>query len=133
AVQGVLAALIQRSRTGEGQHVQVSMLDCLASWVAEEHFDVMTPPDQPTRNGNFLDRLAPFGVYPTSDGHVAIVAFHSDWFHDLLEVIGKLEWADDPRFATRGPRLRHAPILNQAIQDWTINHTSSVVVNELLS
>ncbi|POP80462.1 CoA transferase, partial [Pseudomonas amygdali] len=63
AVNGILAALIQRGRTGEGQHVQVSMLDCLASWVAEEHFDVFGREGYPRRTGNFHDRLAPFGVY----------------------------------------------------------------------
>ena len=132
AVQGVLAALIQRGRTGEGQQIQVSMLDCLASWVAEEHFDVLAKPDQPTRSGNFLNRLAPFGVYPTRDGHVAIIAFQSDWLKALLEVAGRPELADDPRFATRGPRLQHAAELNAVIQNWTMSVTSDVVVNELL-
>ena len=131
-VQGVLAALIQRGRTGQGQRVQVSMLDCLASWVAEEHFDVLTKPGQPTRTGNFLDRLSPFGVYPTLDGHVAIVAFQPDWMKALLEVVGRPELADDPRFATRGPRLQNASALNEVIQDWTMSVTTDVVVRELL-
>jgi crotonobetainyl-CoA:carnitine CoA-transferase CaiB-like acyl-CoA transferase len=132
SVQGVLAALIQRGRTGQGQHVKVSMLDCLASWVAEEHFDVMTKPEQPTRTGNFMDRLVPFGVYPTKDGYVAIVAFQPDWFKALLELLGRPELADDPRFATRGPRLQNAAILNAMITDWTSTVTSDHVVQELL-
>jgi crotonobetainyl-CoA:carnitine CoA-transferase CaiB-like acyl-CoA transferase len=132
AVQGVLAALIQRGRTGEGQQIQVSMLDCLASWVAEEHFDVMAKPGEPTRTGNFMDRLAPFGVYPTKDGHVAIVAFQPDWLKALLQLVGRPELADDPRFATRGPRLQNAAILNAAIQEWTSSVTSDHVVHELL-
>jgi len=132
SVQGVLAALIQRGRTGEGQHVQVSMLDCLASWVAEEHFDVLTKPGQPTRTGNFMDRLAPFGVYRTKDGHVAIVAFQPDWLKALLELAGRPELADDPRFATRGPRLQNAAVLNAVIEEWTSSVTSEVVVRELL-
>ncbi|MGE4339138.1 MAG: CaiB/BaiF CoA transferase family protein [Pigmentiphaga sp.] len=133
SVQGILAALLQRSRTGEGQHVQVSMLDCLASWVAEEHFDVMVKPGLPTRSGNFMDRLVPFGVYPTRDGHVAIVAFQPDWFRGLLEIIGKPEWATDPRFSTRGPRLQHAAEVNQAIQDWTSTQDADAVVEALLT
>jgi crotonobetainyl-CoA:carnitine CoA-transferase CaiB-like acyl-CoA transferase len=132
AVQGVLAALIQRGRTGRGQHIQVSMLDCLASWVAEEHFDVLSKPGQPTRTGNFLDRLAPFGVYPTSDGHVAIIAFQPDWLKDLLTLTGRPELAGDPRFATRGPRLQNAAALNAVIQEWTSSVTSDHVVDELL-
>ncbi|WP_349607761.1 CoA transferase [Cupriavidus sp. DF5525] len=132
AVQGILAALIQRGRTGEGQQIQVSMLDCLASWVAEEHFDVLCRDGQPTRTGNSLDRLAPFGVYPTKDGHVAIVAFRPDWMKALLEVVGRPELVDDPRFATRGPRLQHAAELNTVIQAWTQTVTSEHVVDVLL-
>ncbi len=131
-VQGVLAALIQRGRTGQGQHVQVSMLDCLASWVAEEHFDVLAKPGRPTRTGNFLHRLAPFGVYPTLDGFVAIVAFQPDWMKSLMEVAGRPELAQDPRFATRGPRLQNADALNEVIQEWTRSVSSDVVVRELL-
>lgn len=132
-VQGILAALIQRGRTGVGQQVRVSMLDCLASWVAEEHFDVMTPADRPTRSGNYLDRLTPFGVYPTLDGHVAIVAFQPDWLKSLLEVIGKPELLQDPRFASRGPRTQNAHLLNAAIQAWTSTCTADHVVRELLT
>ena len=51
AVNGILAALIQRGRTGKGQHVTVSMLDCLASLVAEEHFDVFGAAGVPMRTG----------------------------------------------------------------------------------
>lgn len=132
SVQGILAALIQRGRTGEGQQVQVSMLDCLASWVAEEHFDVLARPGRPTRTGNFMDRLAPFGVYATRDGHVAIVAFQPNWLKSLLEVIGRPELAEDPRFASRGPRLRHAAELNAVIEGWTTIRTSDAVVKALL-
>ena len=102
AVNGILAALIHRGKTGEGQCVQVSMLDCLASLVAEEHFDVFMAHGYPKRSGNFHDRLVPFGVYGTSDGHVAMVAFQPDWFGSLMQAIGKPELAEDPRYATRG-------------------------------
>ena len=83
AVNGILAALIQRGRTGEGQHVQVSMLDCLASMVAEEHFDIPAEDGAPMRSGNSHDRLVPFGVYPCRDGAVAICAFRPEWMKGL--------------------------------------------------
>lgn len=131
-VNGILAALIHRGRTGVGQNVQVSMLDCLASWVAEEHFDVLGREGYPTRTGNYHDRLAPFGVYPTRDGHVAIVAFQPDWMRALLETVGHPEFLDDPRFSTRGPRMRNARELNAVIQEWTTQHSTADVVRELL-
>jgi formyl-CoA transferase len=130
---GILAALIHRGRTGEGQRVLVSMLDCLASLVAEEHFDVLFREDAPVRTGNGFDRLAPFGVYPTSDGHVAIVAFSPEWLRSLLDAMGRSELAEDPRFASRGPRLRHAQELDAIIAAWTTTRPTAEVIATLLT
>ncbi|VWC58098.1 formyl-CoA transferase [Burkholderia lata] len=131
AVNGILAALIHRGRTGEGQQVQVSMLDCLASLVAEEHFDIFHAHGYPKRSGNFQDRLVPFGVYRTKDGHVALVAFQPDWFQSLTEAMGQPELLNDPRYATRGPRMTHAAGLNTLIEAWTQQLTSAEVIHEL--
>ncbi|MDR5752393.1 MULTISPECIES: CaiB/BaiF CoA-transferase family protein [unclassified Caballeronia] len=131
AVNGILAALIHRGRTGEGQQVQVSMLDCLSSMVAEEHFDVFFEHGYPKRSGNFHDRLVPFGVYGTADGYVAMVAFQPDWFRNLMEAIGRPEVAKDPRYATRGPRMKHAAEINTMIEAWTKQHSTEEVVREL--
>lgn len=132
AVNGILAALIQRGRTGRGQHVQVSMLDCMASLLAEEHFDLFAQAGVPRRSGNSHDRLVPFGVYPCKDGHVAIVAFRPEWLAPLLDAMGQPELLQDPRFATRGPRVAHAAAFNRYIEAWTRERTTADVVRELL-
>jgi crotonobetainyl-CoA:carnitine CoA-transferase CaiB-like acyl-CoA transferase len=131
AVNGILSALIHRGRAGVGQHVQVSMLDCLASLVAEEHFDVFHAHGYPQRSGNFQDRLVPFGVYATRDGHVALVAFQPDWFAGLMDALGRPEMAKDPRYATRGPRMQHAAELNALIGAWVGERTNAEVIHEL--
>ncbi|VWC80556.1 formyl-CoA transferase [Burkholderia lata] len=131
AVNGILAALIHRGRTGVGQCVQVSMLDCLASLVAEEHFDVFLEHGYAKRSGNFQDRLVPFGVYGTRDGYVAMVAFQPDWFQNLMEAVGRPEIATDPRYATRGPRMKHATEINAIIEEWTRGHSTEEVIAEL--
>jgi formyl-CoA transferase len=131
AVNGVLAALIQRGRTGEGQHVTVSMLDCLSSLVAEEHFDIFGQAGVPMRTGNSHDRLTPFGVYACKDGHAAIVAFRPEWMKGLLDAMGKPELLTDPRFASRGPRMKNASVLNAMIEAWTRNRTVAEVMEEL--
>jgi crotonobetainyl-CoA:carnitine CoA-transferase CaiB-like acyl-CoA transferase len=132
AVNGILAALIYRGRTGEGQLVKVSMLDCLASWVAEEHFDVFGKAGYAARTGNFQDRLVPFGVYPSKDGHVAIAAFHPDWLRGLLDALDQSHLIEDPRFSSRGPRLKHASEMNSIIEAWTRQRASDEIVLELL-
>lgn len=131
SVNGILSALIHRGKTGIGQHVQVSMLDCLASLVAEEHFDVYLREGYPKRSGNFLERLTPFGVYETKDGHVALVAFQPDWFSSLTEAIGQPELAHDARFSSLGPRTKHSSEINNQIQQWLHQHTGEQVVREL--
>jgi crotonobetainyl-CoA:carnitine CoA-transferase CaiB-like acyl-CoA transferase len=133
ACNGILAALIQRGRTGSGQHVQVSMLDCLAALVAEEHFDIFSGAGYPTRSGNFLDRLVPFGVYQTLDGYVAIVAFSPEWMRGLFETMGRADILEDSRFATRGPRMQHADELNGMIEAWTRARSSEEVVAALVA
>lgn len=133
ACNGILAALIQRGRTGQGQHIEVSMLDCLASLVAEEHFDVFSAAGYPTRSGNFQDRLVPFGVWETIDGHVAIVAFAPDWMRGLFECMGRPDILEDSRFATRGPRMQYAAELNDLIGQWTRTLTTDAVVSALVA
>ncbi len=131
AVNGILSALIYRGRSGEGQHVQVSMLDCLASLVAEEHFDVYERAGYALRTGNYHDRLVPFGVYQARDGYVAIVAMQPDWFRDLMEAVGHPELVEDPRFSSRGPRMQHAATLNALIETWTREHSCAEILAEL--
>ena len=132
AVTGILAALIYRGRTGEGQLVKISMLDCLASWVAEEHFDLFGKAGFAMRSGNFQDRLVPFGVYPSKDGHVAIAGFNPDWMKGLLDALGRPELMTDPRFSSRGPRMKNAAMLNGIIEEWTRQLSSDEIVRELL-
>ena len=131
AVNGILAALIQRGRTGEGQHVKVSMLDCLSSLVAEEHFDIAAQSGAAMRTGNSHDRLIPFGVYPCKDGNVSITAFRPEWMTSLFEAMGKPEMIGDPRFVSRGPRMTNAATLNDMIETWTSALTTAEVVTEL--
>jgi crotonobetainyl-CoA:carnitine CoA-transferase CaiB-like acyl-CoA transferase len=131
AVSGIQAALWERQRSGRGQHVDISLLDSLASLVAEEHFDVFERLGFPVRSGNFHNRLAPFGAYRTKDGYVAIAATADRWTHAIFEAIGRHELATDPRFATRGPRVVNADRLNELIEEWTMSLTSDEVVYEL--
>jgi crotonobetainyl-CoA:carnitine CoA-transferase CaiB-like acyl-CoA transferase len=132
AVNGVLAAIIHRNKTGEGQHIVVSMLDCLASLLAIENFDMLVgKAGYPMRSGNSMDRMAPFGVYETKDGHVAIAAGRDNWFPWLLDAIGQPELMEDPRFASRAERARHAKAINDIVEAWTRNLTTAEVIQKM--
>lgn len=130
-VIGVQAALRQRERTGLGQHVSVSMLESLASLLPFEHGDVLGRHGFPPRSGNVHNRLAPFGVYRTSDGHVSMAAASEAWAAALFDALGTPELIDDPRFAGRGQRAANAGELNAMIEEWTAARTSAEVIDEL--
>ena len=130
-VIGVQSALRQREVTGQGQHVVVSMLECLTSLLPFEHLDVLQRNGFPSRSGNHHNRLAPFGVYPTSDGYVSIAAASDAWMRSIFEAMGKPELIEDPRFASRGPRAMNADALNALIEKWTVRQTSAEVIEEL--
>ena len=133
ALGGILAAVIQRGRTGVGQHVKVSMLDCMASLLAVEHFDIFQRAGFSTRTGNHLSRLTPFGLFATRDGYVAIAAPSDDWVRSLFEAMGRSELMQDPRFCGRGPRAANAAAVNSLIEDWTRSLTSDEVTAELFT
>jgi formyl-CoA transferase len=131
AVGGILAALWQRQRTGRGDHVEIALLDGLVSLVAEEHFDVLSRHGFDLRTGNHFERLAPFGAYAVTDGHVAIAAVTDAWFAALADAMGRPDLVADERFATRGARTANAGALNALVEEWTARHTQAEVIDEL--
>src|SRR5207245_8521220 len=96
-VIGVLAALHQARRTGAGQHVDVSMLGALTALIAGEAYETMEKCGAPVRSGQTVQRLAPFGIYPAKDGHIAMCAYTDCFAHHLLAIMGRSEQTTDER------------------------------------
>lgn len=130
-VVGVLAALRQREVTGTGQHVDVSMLGVLTSLVAVEPFDLLEACGVPVRTGRTVPRLAPFGIYESADGHVAICAPTETFAHGVFAAIGRPEFEADPRFATRAVRVAHVDDLNAEIERFTRSLATADLVPHL--
>ncbi|MDR5653313.1 CaiB/BaiF CoA transferase family protein [Ruixingdingia sedimenti] len=128
---GIQAALRQREATGEGQNIVISMLDCVASLLPFEHFDVFQREGFPPRSGNHQTRLAPFGIFKTRDGYVSIAAANDKWAGLIFEAMGQPDLIKDPRYATRGPRAVNADAVNRLIEDWTSGHSTDEVLEEL--
>lgn len=118
-VIGILAALEQRSRTGVGQHVDVSMLGALTSLVAAEPFDLLERLGIEPRTGQTVPRLAPFGIYTARDGHVAICAPMDGFALNLFTAMARPDLAADERFRTRDSRVKHVRELDALIEAWT--------------
>ena len=132
-VIGILSALHLARLTGTGQHVDVSMLGALTSLIAGEGFDTLEGLGIPTRTGATVARLAPFGVYATQTGHVAICAPTDAFAGGLFRAMGMPELTKDPRFATRDARVANNLELDACIEGWTRLRTTGAIVEELLS
>jgi crotonobetainyl-CoA:carnitine CoA-transferase CaiB-like acyl-CoA transferase len=120
ACRGILLALLARERTGQGQVVQVSIVDsmvALLTWSAGMYFETGNPPGLA---GNHHPLSAPFGVYQAKDGPFNLAAGNERMWQRLCEVLGLPELRDDPRFRTTNDRVAHRaeldPILNDAFK-----------------
>ena len=131
AFAGILAALLHRLRTGEGQHVDVSMADCLVALVLDESLDVWPALGLPTRQGNRIPRLSPFNAYPTRDGGIAIgAASEAEWIR-LLDAIGRTDLKTDASFMSRAWRLAHNDRVDAVIAEWTRARETAAAVGLL--
>lgn len=132
-VIGILAALHQAQHSGQGQHIDVSMLGALTMMVAVETFDLLERCGIAQRTGLTVPRLAPFGLYRTKDGYIAICAPQETFARSLFEAIGRAELIHDRRFFTRDARVENVRALDAIIGDFTSRHTNTQAISILES
>jgi crotonobetainyl-CoA:carnitine CoA-transferase CaiB-like acyl-CoA transferase len=130
-VIGVLAAVHQARLTGAGQHVDVSMLGVMTAMVAAEPFDALARCGVEQRTGTTLPRLAPFGIYPASDGFVAICAYTDAFAHGLFDAMGRGGLAFDPRFATRDARVENVAEVDALVEEFTARRSTAELLAAL--
>ena len=130
-VIGTIAALLQREQTGRGQHVDVSLLGALTAVAATEPWETMERAGIPMRTGNTVPRLAPFGIFATEDGHVAVCAPTDVFARGVFAALGRPELEQDERFSSRDRRVANAAELHAAIDHWAAERSSAEAVSEL--
>lgn len=114
AVTAILAALRHAERTGEGQHIDVSLLDCQLAMLANLGMSYLASHETPARLGNAHASIAPYQVFPTADGHVVLAVGNDEQFRHFCTAAG-LPLSDDPRFAHNAARVTHRTELAAAI------------------
>ncbi|MDE0851633.1 CoA transferase [Yoonia sp.] len=107
ATIGILAALRHRDKTGEGQHIDVALVDSQISWLVNEGVSHLTTGDLPKRRGNGHPNIVPYQVFATSDGHVIIAVGNDTQFSRFCTFLGVPQLAQDPRYATNPARLEN--------------------------
>ncbi|WP_175998445.1 CaiB/BaiF CoA transferase family protein [Burkholderia stabilis] len=123
----VLAALAHRDRTGEGQYVDMALLDVQVALLANMNTNFLASGKPPVRWGNAHPNIVPYQTFQTSDGWIIVAVGNDGQFRKFVEAGGQPELADDERFATNPSRVRHrdtlVPILAEMVKargkaDW---------------
>ena len=125
----VLTALVERGRTGRGRLVEVAMQETVFPTLASSLGMAYETGEVPERTGNRHSGLAvaPYNVYPTKDGFVAIIALRETHWDAVLNLIGREDLRGDPRFQSNASRSAHMDETDAVISAWTQKHDCAEV------
>ncbi|NGO62772.1 CoA transferase [Rhizobium daejeonense] len=107
AVTAIQSALIHAMKTGEGQMVDMALLDVMSAVLANQNMNYLISGKSPVRLGNAHPNISPYEVVPTADGHLILAVGNDGQFKRLCTILGIGEVADDERFATNKARVAH--------------------------
>jgi crotonobetainyl-CoA:carnitine CoA-transferase CaiB-like acyl-CoA transferase len=115
ASTAILAALARRAETGEGDHVDIALLDVMVGSLANQTSNYLVSGKTPQRGGNRHPNIQPQDVFPCRDGHIVIAVGNDGQFAQLCMVIGRPDLATDPLFATNDARVGNRDALRAAL------------------
>jgi crotonobetainyl-CoA:carnitine CoA-transferase CaiB-like acyl-CoA transferase len=129
ASNAILAALRHRDKTGEGQHVDIALVDCQVAWLVNEGTNYLTSKKVPTRRGNQHPNSVPYQVFQVADGHAVVAVGNDAQFARFCTLIGREELAADPAYITNASRLANREVLIATLtetlskleRDWLIS------------
>ena len=124
ASTAILAALRHRDRTGEGQHIDVCLLDCQVAWLINEGTNYLVSGEVPKPLGNEHPNIVPYKVFESADGHVILACGNDRQYQDWCAVAGADDLAADPRFATNPLRLVNREALYALIPPYMARKTT---------
>ncbi|MBE9570556.1 MAG: CoA transferase [Proteobacteria bacterium] len=111
ASTAILAALTHRERTGEGQYIDLSLLDVQVATLANQAMNYLVTGKSPVRRGNAHPNIVPYQACATADGHIVLTVGNDEQFHKLCVVANRPELSEDERFATNEARVCNREIL----------------------
>jgi crotonobetainyl-CoA:carnitine CoA-transferase CaiB-like acyl-CoA transferase len=131
ASSAILAALRHRDRSGEGQRIDLALLDCLIAALANQSHGYLVSGKVPPRLGNAHPSIVPYESFPTADGHVLLAVGNDDQFRRFCAVAGLQAFAHDPKFETNAARVTNRAELVSAIAEALRRETSRAWVDKL--
>ena len=131
AATAILAAVIHASRTGEGQHIDMSLFDVSVASLANQALNYLVSGNVPGRLGNAHPNIVPYQAFATEDGHIILAVGNDSQFQKFCDVAGLAGVADDPTFATNRARVTSRQTLLPLIEEAFLKHTTGWWLDEL--
>ncbi|WP_291731425.1 CaiB/BaiF CoA-transferase family protein [Leisingera sp. F5] len=113
---GILAAVEQRHRTGKGQHLDMSLLDCATAMLANQAMNFLATGESPMRQGNDHPNISPYQVLPTADGHIILAVGNNGQFERLCDVIDRPDLLAASDYASNGLRVTNRKTLTHELE-----------------
>jgi crotonobetainyl-CoA:carnitine CoA-transferase CaiB-like acyl-CoA transferase len=117
ATIAVLAALTHRDRSGEGQHIDMALLDTQVAMLANVGSNYLNSGKPPKRWGNAHPNIVPYQTFACADGHIIVATGNDGQYQKFVEVGGRSELASDARFATNPLRVQNRDVLVPLLAD----------------
>jgi len=112
---GVLAALNHRNATGEGQRVDIGMLDTHVAWLANQGMNYLATGENPPRLGNQHPNIAPYQEFPTADGYIILAVGNDPTFERFCKAFGQEQLLADERFSTNAKRVENRQLVTETL------------------
>ena len=129
-VTAILSAVIQREKTGQGQHIDLALLDVATSVTANQAMNYLTTGNVPTRIGNGHQNLAPYQVFDCKDGHIIIATGNDAQYQRLCKLLELTEMAIDKLFLTNADRLKNRTLLIENLNFETKQRTKKDLLKQ---
>jgi len=131
AAVSVLIALRHAERTGQGQHIDCSLLDTQIAMLANQALNYLVSGIEPVRLGNAHPSIVPYRMFNAADGAIVVAVGNDSQFRALCEVLGQPELGTDPRYANNPQRVRHRDSLEAALQQAICQQTVADLMGRL--
>jgi crotonobetainyl-CoA:carnitine CoA-transferase CaiB-like acyl-CoA transferase len=117
ATSGILAALFHCQRTGEGQYLDMALLDVQVAMLANLSSSFFVSGQAPRRMGNAHQNIVPYHVFRAADEFLIVAVGNDTQFAAFCEVLGRPAWPSDPRFASNAQRVGHRELMVELIEE----------------
>jgi crotonobetainyl-CoA:carnitine CoA-transferase CaiB-like acyl-CoA transferase len=131
AATAILAALRHRDATGQGQHIDLSLVDTQVAWLVNAGTNFLVSGEAQPRLGNQHPNIVPYQVFAAKDGHVIVAAGNDGQFARFCSILGREDWAGDARFARNIDRIANREALLALIAEAVAGWEKDALVAEM--